>query len=180
MAWDSPRRAGLNGALISARFAAGFLLSISACQRTWDCLLAYDPPASWDSLATVFARSPKLLSRAARERVRGTLVSLEAIRRETTRRTQAGEWEGAIAPWVETGRLLAAWPDDPRREETEFRRRQVLGRWLESGRLGLDEAFEGTCRLLDHLPVKERLRRAGGLRPDQWLAANSSSITNDQ
>lgn len=120
--------------------------------RTLDCLLAYDPPGSWDSLAAGFARNPKLLSRAVRERVRGTLVSLEAIRHETARRTQAGEWEGAIALWVETGRLLAAWPDDLRREEIGVWRREVLSGWLESGRLGQDEAFEQAFRLLDRLP----------------------------
>ena len=124
--------------------------------RVLDCLLAFDPPAQWSHLTEPLAASPSLLRRAVRERVRGLAGQFEAIKNEAAACEEAGDWDGAFALWLDTGRLLAAHPAIAVEERMVTWRRDTLFRWLtEDGLVGLGEGDwrtePGKC-LLRKLP----------------------------
>ena len=121
--------------------------------RVLDTLLAFDPPAQWGNLTAPLASWPLLLRRAVRERVRGMACHFDAIADEVEASERAGDWNAALALWLDTGRLLAAHPGPPDEQRIITWRRATMYRWLaEQGLGGLDGFLEYDKCVLVKLP----------------------------
>lgn len=131
--------------------------------RVLDALLAFDPPRQWSQLTAPLAADASLLRRAVRERVRGMPGHLEAIVNEVKTSEHKDDWHAAFALWLDTGRLLAAYPAAPGAETVLAWRRATMFRWLMDADLGgLDESLEANGKFLV-LPREPAL----GMAPDQ-------------
>lgn len=104
--------------------------------RVLDTLLAFDPPESWPVATQVLASHPTTLRRAVRERVRGVMHHFDAIVREFDDSGRAGDWNGALAIWQDTGRWLAAHPGTAVEDRVKQWRSTVMFRWLKTDGLG--------------------------------------------
>jgi hypothetical protein len=136
---DPPEFAGWRETIRDASFDctdSAFESSGDTRMRVMDTLLAFDPPEKWGALAAPLASQPLTLRYAVRERVRGMISHLDAIAKEVEASEHAGDWDAAFALWLDTGRLLTAYPDAPDAEAVIAWRRTAMFRWLNTEGLG--------------------------------------------
>lgn len=135
-----------------------------AWMRAFDLLLAMMPDSRHAELTAAFARKPKLLRRATRERVRGMVHHAAAIMEEIRSLDEGGRHQTAAAMWLDLMRLADASADESTRRDIHESLAAMLGYWL----LG-DSTVVGECQLWKILiqhgpPAFETL--AGSIPPD--------------